>query len=432
MLLWTTRLYQYFTFKSFTPFLSFMVPYLVEKKGFSIDEMHNSFSPLFFISSTAVSLVSFLIIELLGNRMSLFVDTLLEIIVYLIFIFMPFRSTFLVSTAYVLHGATTSFGVVMKSILSSTAGKNEDKNVILSTATSIKTFVSVISSWLGQDIIMCGGTHLVNMCVSLSGLSLALLTTLTLPGTGHRVEKAKFVDSIKAPTQMWSMMKDAYAKDVIVASTLSSSAGILYICLSFYSAGIFLEKRSGIESNTRINRMMFLIAKPVRLLSYTIIKLFSLMDNSIVYELNPSKAVIIHGYIDGCSKILSSLIGLQVSRVVSKGMCIPLGFLASVIAMAFAFLLWMSSSMSCSYMFYILSFIASSICKTIANMGLQNVCDATQYKFVLSFNLFLSSIIHISITCYSKRQLLTLRSKLMVYFYVNVFFIAIALVLWMH
>ncbi|KAM0671810.1 hypothetical protein CWI42_121480 [Ordospora colligata] len=432
MSLWTIRLYQYFAFKSFTPFLSFMVPYLVEKKGFSINEMHNSFSPLFFISSTVVSLVSFLIIELLGNKMSLFADTMLEIIVYLILMFMPFRSTLLISTAYVLHGATTSFGVVMKSILNSTADKNEDKNVILSTATSIKTFVGVVSSWLGQDIIMCGGTHLVNMCVSLSGLLLALITTLILPGAGHTVENAKFVDSIKTPAEMWKKMKNAYSKDVIVASTLSSSAGILYICLSFYSAGIFLEKKSGIESNMRINRMMFLIAKPVRLLSYTIIKLFSLMDSSVVYHMNPSKAVIIHGYIDGCSKILSSLIGLQVTRVVSKGMCIPFGFVASAVAMAFAFLLWMSSSMSYSYMFYILSFIASSICKTIANMGLQNVCDATQYKFILSFNLFLSSFIHISITFYSKQQLLSLRSKLMVYFYVNIFFITIALVLWMH
>ncbi|AFM99422.1 hypothetical protein EHEL_111490 [Encephalitozoon hellem ATCC 50504] len=424
---WTVRLYQYFGLKSFTPFLSFMVPYLVEQKGFHNRELHNNFSPLFFTSSIIVSLTSFLIIELLGNRMSLFVDTLIEMVVYMIFMFMPFRCSFLTAIAYLLHGATTSFGVVTKSILNSTAGRKEDRKVVLSTAINIKTFVSVVSSWIGQDIIMCGGSHRVNILISLFGLSLALLTTLLLPLTSPNKEEEKFIDYIQSPTEVWRKVKSTYRSRVMLASLLSSSASILYICLSFYSAGIFLEKRkNGIESSIKVNKMLFLVAKPIRLVSYTVIKIFSSFDSSVSYHSNPNKPVIIHGYVEGCSKILSSLASLQISKVLSESRCIPLAFLTSMMTMVFIYCLGASNSMSYSYLFYILASLSSFLCKTISNIGLQSVCEESGYKFVLGFNLFISSIIHISITHLSRVYSLRVKSKLMLYFYVNALFMMVA------
>ncbi|AFN84130.1 hypothetical protein EROM_111490 [Encephalitozoon romaleae SJ-2008] len=424
---WTVRLYQYFGLKSFTPFLSFMVPYLVEQKGFRNGELHNNFSPLFFTSSIIVSLTSFLIIELLGNRMSLFVDTFIEVVVYLIFMFMPFRNSFLTATVYVLHGATTSFGVVMKSILNSTAERKEDRKVILSTAINIKTSVSVVSSWIGQDIIMCGGCHRVNILISLLGLFLALLTTFLLPATVPNKEEERLIDYMWNLSEAWKKIKSTYKPSVVLASLLSSSASILYICLSFYSAGIFLEKKkNGMESSIKINRMLFLIAKPVRFVSYAVIKIFSNFDSSVSYHSNPSKPVIIHGYIEGCSKILSSFAGLQISKVLSESRCFPLAFLTSMATMAFIYCLGASNSMSYSYLFYILASLSSSLCKTISNIGLQSVCEESGYKFVLGFNLFVSSIIHISITHFSRAYSLSVKSKLMLYFYTNAFFIMVA------
>lgn len=428
---WTTRLYQYFGLKSFTPFLSFMVPYLVEQKGFRNEELHNSFSPLFFTSSIVVSLVSFLAIELLGNRVSLFVDTFAEMLVYLILMLMPFRNRFLTATAYLLHGATTSFGVVMKSILNSTADRKEDRKVILSTAVNIKTSVSVVSSWIGQDIIMCGGNHFVNISISLIGLSLALLTTFMLPSTSPEAEAEKFIDNLWRPAVAWARVRDTYTPGVILASLLSSSASILYICLSFYSAGIFLEKRkNGAETDVRVNRMLFLVAKPVRLVSYVAIKIFSNFDSSVSYHSNPSKPVIVHGYIEGCSKILSSFVGLQISRLISEDRCVPLAFITSMTTIAFIYLLGMSGSMSYSYLFYVLASLSSSMCKTISNLGLQSVCKESGYKFVLGFNLFVSSIVHISITHFSRAHGLSVKSKLMSYFYVNTVFVAGALAMY--
>ncbi|ADM12648.1 uncharacterized protein Eint_111490 [Encephalitozoon intestinalis ATCC 50506] len=429
---WTIKLYQYFGLKSFTPFLSFMVPYLVEQKGFHNRELHNNFSPLFFMSSIVVSLFSFLIIELLGNKMSLFVDTFIEILVYLIFMFMPFKNTFLTKTVYVLHGATTSFGVVMKSILNSTAEEKEDKKVILSTAINIKTSVGVISSWIGQDIIMCGGNHFVNISISLLGLSLALLTVLLLPATSPSKKEEKFIDYMWNPMDAWKKIKDTYKSHVVLVSLLSSSASILYICLSFYSAGIFLEKRkNGMENSIKVNKMLFFVAKPVRLVSYALIKIFSNFDNSISYHSNPVKPVIIHGYIEGCSKILSSFAGLQISRFVPENRCVSLAFLTSITTVAFTYLLGASNSMPYSYLFYILASLSSSLCKTVSNIGLQSVCEGSGYKFVLGFNLFVSSIIHISITHYSKAYNLSVKSKLMSYFYVNTLFITAAFAMYL-
>ncbi|CAD26070.1 similarity to FOLATE TRANSPORTER [Encephalitozoon cuniculi GB-M1] len=429
---WTTKLYQYFALKSFTPFLSFMVPYLVEQKGFHNKELHNNFSPLFFTSSIVISLTSFLIIELLGNKVSLFADTFAEMLVYLIFLLMPFKNRFLTAAVYVLHGATTSFGVVMKSILNSTADEKEDRKVILSTVVNIKTSVGVVSSWIGQDIIMCGGNHLVNISISLLGLFLALLTTLLLPASTPRREEEKFIDYIWNPTEAWKRIVDTYSYRVILASLLSSSASILYICLSFYSAGIFLEKRkNGAENSIKINRVLFFVAKPVRLVSYTVIRIFSRFDSSVSYHSNPNKPVIVHGYIEGCSKILSSFAGLQISRIISEDRCVPLALLTSTATVAFIYLLGASGSMSYSYLFYILASLSSSLCKTISNIGLQSVCEESGYKFVLGFNLFVSSIIHISITHYSRAYHLSVRSKLMAYFYVNAFFIMAAFTMYL-
>lgn len=423
---WTTRLYQHLAIKAFTPFLSFMVPYLVEQKGFSSKELHNNFSPFFFTSSIVTSLVAFLVIELLGNKLSILADTLLEVAVYLIFVFMPFKGHHWTMLAYVLHGATTSMGVVMKSIITEAADKGASKGVVLSATASIKTFASVISSWVGQDIIMCGGSHHMNMVVSLLSLLLSAAVVFPLPPTVAKTGGDMLVSHLTSPRDMGARMRGAYTEEVVLMSLLSSSASILYICLSFYSANIFLEKRIGWMGNTVwANRVFFVLARPVRLVSYLIIRVFSIFDASVSYHSNPNRPVIVHGYIEGCAKMLSSLAGLAMSKVICADNCVLPAFITSIATMCLICLLGTTESMSSSYLLYVLASLASFMCKNIANIGLS---EAREYRFVLSTNLFVSSVVHISITYYSKLHNLSVRSKLMAYFYVNGVFITLALV----
>lgn len=424
---WTNMLYQYFAIKAFTPFLSFMIPYLVEKKGFCNRELHNNFSPFFFLSSVMTSLIAFLVIEFLGSRLSIFVDTFSEMLVYLIFMFMPFRSYCWTFMAYTLHGATTSMNVVMKSIVIDTADERANKGILISTTSGIKTFVGVLSSWVGQDIIICGGTHFVNMTISLVSLLASLGIIFFLPTPCDKASGDGFISHLKSPREMMKKIADAYTEKAIVMSLLSSSASILYVCLSFYSSGIFLEmRRSGVEADVRVNKTLFFIAMPLRVISYIFIKIFSRFDSTVSYRSNLDKPIIIYGYIEGYAKILSSLVGMYVSRFISEENCAPLTFITTLTTMCLICLLGTSDSMTLSYLFYVLGSLSSSTCKTIANIGL---VGTKEYRFLLSMNLFASSVIHIFITCYSKVCNLDVKSKLMVYFYVNsvLFVTAVAL-----
>lgn len=422
----TAQLYQHFAMKAFTPFLSFMIPYLVEKKGFSNRELHNNFSPFFFISSVVTSLGAFLLIELLGSRLSVFAAALVEMLVYLVFMAMPFRSRVCTTLVYVLHGATTSLGVVLKSIPVDIAADKEEKIRVSSNIKAIKTSVSVVSSWLGQDIIMCGGSHHANIALSIASLSAAAGTTLFLPAAETRMDR--FVGYLANPREMARKMASVYTARIVLSSLLSTSASIMYICLSFYSASMFLEKkRSGAENDVKLSRVLFLITRPIRFISYIVIRIASVFDGS-VYQPGSNKSLIVHGYVEGSAKILSSLAVLGTSWLVrsENGGLVPWALGTSMTTMLMIHLLGKAGTMTLSYVFYIMASVSSHVCQNIANMGLTNTAE---YGFILSMNLFVSSIIHISITYLSRAYDLSVRAKMKAYFYVNSVFIAAALAL---
>lgn len=429
---WTTSLYIYFTAKAFNPFLSFMVPFLIEEKGFKNEELYNTLNPFFFVASMLASLVAFLIIELLGNKNTLIADNIMETLVYIVILIMPKRHFPLGILSCLLHGATTSINVVTKSILLETAPKDiTNLHEILPRYNTYKAITGVFASWIGQDIILCGGNYYINLIMSIVRMLVTTAVVLPLQDTPVKQSGEKLIKLLSEPAILWRRMRNAYDKETTMISLLNTSGGILYICFAFFTASIFLEKRnqSNLTPSNNTWRIFQYMFRPLRLVSRVFITLASLFTSTVSYKTEAVKPAVVHGYIDGLSKITTSIVSRMISVIPKTTKEIAIySFVSSLITMAATYYLGRTKSLTNSYVLYIIASAGAASCKNIAGNGLIASLDR---KFVLSMNLFLSSIIHMAISVLTKKANLHINQKLTMYFYVTLFLNACAFLIFL-
>lgn len=380
--------YLFYSFKSFLPFTPFMVPYLIEVKKFKNKEIYNVLNTYFFISSLTISLISFLLIDLLGDAMSLIVDLSMEIFAYYIFLTMKQRDFVFGKIVSVLHGSSTALSSVLKSVIISNLESDKYKDTqTMNNISILKCVTSVLASWIGQDLVICSGGHIINLYLSGISLTSALFMAFFLDKKQQTIAKQTNLNSI-------FVLKDY---EILKYFFLTITANILVICLSFFSANIFIERRKCGKNS--FGKCVFYILTPLRCITKIILKIYKFFNNEreqITQQENKKMELVVHGYVDGVAKIFSSVFCYLIAKIQfneSYRYKIALGI--SFVTILSLFLLYKLESLSLSYLFYTISFSLSTALKII----IFTVYADNKYKnFIFSSTMFLSSLIHIGLS----------------------------------
>jgi hypothetical protein len=419
-------IYLFYGLKSFTPFSPFLVPYLIDFKKFKNKEIYNTMNVYFFVSSLIVALISFLIVRIFGNKLSLFIDTSIEIIACFLLMIMGDRDFLLGKIISCLHGSSTALNSVLKSVVVSNFGTDKHKNKeLMSEIVILKYAASVISSWIGQDIYINTKSYFLNLNISIFTLICALLSALLIDDGNQPKDKASITKELK---DNFSLVSDF---GIMSLCLLSITANILVICLSFFSANVFIERRRC--GRSIVTKYIFFFMTPFKYFSKLLINFFVLIG---VTKLDKSeenielkkKELVIHGYIDGIAKICSALICcLMVKIPVSDEYRFHFSLAITLCTNASLFLLYVVDSLSLSYLFFTISFSLSTSIKII----LYTEFNTHPYKnFIFSFNMFVSSLIHISLSCLSIYKKSDIKQRFRYYFYVCLFLTCSSLVLY--
>lgn len=407
-------IYLFYGLKSFTPFSPFLVPYLIDVKKFKNKEIYNTMNVYFFVSSLIVALISFLIVRIFGNKLSLFIDTSIEIVAYYLLMIMSDRDFLIGKIISSLHGSSTALNSVLKSVVVSNFGTDKHKNKeLMSEITILKCTASVFSSWVGQDIFISTKSYFLNLNISTFTLVCALLSALLIDNDNQPKDKVSIARELQ---DNFSLVTDF---GIMSLCLLSITANILVICLSFFSANVFIERRRC--GRSRVTKYIFLILTPFRFLSKLLINFFILLG---VTKLDKSeedielkkKELVMHGYIDGIAKICSALICYLMAKIpVSDKYRFHFSIAITLCTNASLFLLYVVDSLSLSYLFFTISFSLSTSIKII----LYTEFNTHPYKnFIFSFNMFVSSLIHISLSCLSIYKKSDVKQRFRYYFYV--------------
>ncbi|WUR02180.1 transporter protein [Vairimorpha necatrix] len=384
-------IYLFYMFKSLTPFSPFLVPFLIDTKKFKNKEIYNNLNIYFFISSLLISLVAFLILRICDSRISLFLDTLLEFLGCCILYMMDERNFFLGKLCSILHGSSTSLNSILKSAIASSSGDNNlESKVLMNNITIIKCIASVFSSWIGQDIFLRIKKYDFNLLINVSTLLVCLVLTMFIPQNNLKeVKKNSIISELSDNLELFSNFK------IISNCLLNITANILVICLAFFSANIFIERRR--VGYNRLNNVIFIIMAPFRYISIFLIKLYKILGGNPKESQDDvdtnKKEIVIHGYIDGISKICSALICYFMGRInIQETSLYKYSFCVILLSIFSLFFLYLVSSLSLSYIFFTIAFALSSSAKII----LYSSFSSLEYKnFIFSVNMFVSSFIHI-------------------------------------
>lgn len=418
-----TILYTFFGLRYFVPMTSFMSPYLIETKKFSNKEIFNRITPYFFVASLFASLFGPIVVSLIGNKYTLLLDTFLEMMVYLVFYYMPERSFLLASITGMFHGTVTSFGSLSKGILLDHKASLPVEEMLRNYQT-VKKITSVISAWLGQDMKYATGSHRCSLIFSGLTLILSFIVCAMIPNAGASYKKNILAE---INNDFFGQIRSIYTNDVLFFSILNVIGSSLYISFAMYSASIFIQRRKDVDpSVSMLGRIMYRITFWIRYMTYIIAKTISFIDPSVVYDPKYEKNAIIHGYIDGLAKCVAVLFSFCLSYFLEKHSALHARcFVTTAFVMFFTYLLGTTKSLMTSYIVYILGSVSSLTSMIWAYNGLS--ADKEVIHIILGLNLVVSSLIHIAISYYTKIMNKEVSSKILLYFWVNSILLAVAL-----
>lgn len=418
-----TILYTFFAMRHFIPMTIFMTPFLIETKKFKNKEIFNSITPFFFIASLFASLLGPIVVSLIGNKYTILLDTGLEMLTYVIFFCMPERNFFLASITGILHGVVTSFGSLSKGILLDHK-KSLPVEEMYRNHQMIKKIFGVISSWLGQDMKYATGTHRCNLIFSSVTLFLSFIICLFIPDAVTKHKKNLLTE---LQNDIFGQIRSIYTRDVLFFSILNVIGSSLYISFAMYSASIFIQRKKEVDPNALfLGRVMYRCTFWIRYLTKILATVIGFFDSSVVYQPKYEKNTIIFGYIDGLAKFVAIVTSYILTVALEKQSALHFRcFISTAFVMVFTFLLGTTKSLMTSYIMYILGSVSSFVSMIWAYNGLS--VDKEVVHIIFGLNLVVSSLIHISISYYTKYTNKEVNSKIMTYFWVNSVLLTIAL-----
>ncbi|EJW02033.1 hypothetical protein EDEG_03517 [Edhazardia aedis USNM 41457] len=411
-------LYLYLAVRHFVPITTFLTPYLIEKKKFTNKEVFNKITHFFFIASLFASMYGPIIIKGIGNMNVMLLETFLEIVNCFILYFMGDRMLRDARIVSIFHGTASSFTTIGKGILLELKPPHKaDKDMIAANGL-IKRIGGVLSSWIGQDLKYSTGEHQANLLFSLFMLVLSFGIGLFVPSK-YKSGGANLFEFFTSKESLETLM-DIYNGRVIFFCLLNIIGSTLYICFAIYSVSIFIERKKDVDPGVNfIGKWLYALSYPMRAISWSIVKMLSIFDRSLVYAPKYDKDTVIFGYIDGLAKLMAGLSGYIISKCAKKVVVYRHGCMICIIlVMVLTYSMGATRSLLQSYLIFIVCAACSQVGLNWSSVGFSKNNEQL-VSLIMGINLLISSIIHISISYYSKYMNYNATNKMLLYFYIN-------------
>lgn len=242
-------------FRLFSPILSFITPYFVDKKKIKNTTFHNKVIPFFFISGFCAGIFGSLFVGYFGENI-LIADTFLDLFFLISIPFMSNEKNGILIVVTCMHGASSSLSLLTKSLLYAGGGS---KKKIYSKFNAIKRISSVFSSWMGQDLFFASSDYTPALLMSIISTIICFIISFFVTNTPQNAK-----DSLITVHKITS---DSFTRNYIFFSLLNIIFSTIYVSFAIYSANIFIERRRNISmASNFVGKFFYHILIPLRLL----------------------------------------------------------------------------------------------------------------------------------------------------------------------
>ncbi|KCZ76449.1 hypothetical protein H311_02554, partial [Anncaliia algerae PRA109] len=239
----SVKYYIFLFTRNYIPLAAYLTPYILETKKISKKDLLNKITHKLFIATIFTSMLAPFFIEAFGKKLICVIDNLIECSVYLIFLFMSQRNTFLCELAGILHGITKSLESISKSIMyDGDPKRSAEKYAIYSV---IKQSSSTISAISGQELFYMTNSYSILVYLSLISMIFSLIYSIFFL---EELEQKHFdLNALISPKKIFMELKTELNQSVILFSIFYIISTTLLIALSVYSTYIFMERQNEID-----------------------------------------------------------------------------------------------------------------------------------------------------------------------------------------
>lgn len=383
--------------QDFQPILPFYTSIFLERKKFTTSELSNKILPAYFHASLASLLVGFVIIGVLGQSLSLLLILAMQLAMLVLLVLMQPRSLRTGQAIYALGGASSVYRTILRILL---VRKGARADMQIGNIKMLRYVTAALSAWIGQGIYGQTGSYGINIALSfLSTVIAAGLTILDASSSNAAIDRG-FLQTLASPLALAEALRSALTRELVMGILCGSASACLLIYMNIFSQTIFHEKAAenspDADEEGLISRALMIIHIPVQCIAFVIIKLFSPFTAAQSAPQSPPAKIanIKSGYIEGTTKILSSIASMLIINFVAlhEKQAAYMSFMS--LAILFFNLLGRCKSLGFSEIVY---FVALTFTLTAEILAKSYVHKSEQKVIICNLCLLLESVLHTAI-----------------------------------
>lgn len=394
----------------FQPANPFYTSLLLEKKKFTLEEIHNKLLPCFFYSSFFGLFFCWLSVKHFQYFHILFTITGMQILAFFILILSKPRNIRSLQLSYIISGIYSIYNSALRLFIVNE--KNPRVDMKIGQLKLLKNLITAISAWIGQGVY--NQSHSYN-----------LILTLTLIPLIYSEFYMAFIimKGVVKHTNVQYFSKKMFTKELIIALVCSSTSVILQIYLSMFSQVMLRLKTT--EFNNTVDKLFSIIDTPIKYISKGLVYIFSIFSNIYKPELTNNKPITIKsGYIEGTIKILSSITSLCLLHIFGTGVNDMYAIGLLTFAICSFFVLNHVNSIKLSYYLYFTTLVFLVTADTLA----KNIIHKSESKLSATIiAMILESLIHSLINMFCRIKNYSLKFKSNIYLVYSLFSVLIAI-----
>ena len=379
--------------QEFQPVNAFYPSILIEEKKFTLSEITNKILPFFFYSSLLTMSCTFILIELLGQKISLICASFCPILILTLLLVMKERNFLASQFMYGIGGGSTAFKTVLRSLLIK-KGSRPDKGI--TKVKKLRYATVALAGWIGQGIYDQTHSYEINIDLSLILVIIAFLMSIIWQQNAGSDTNTRFFQNIDSLATFFKAIRAIYTKKILMGVICGSMAACLQIYLGLFSQTLFIEKKNDQEVediDTIFDKLFAIIHIPMHYISVIIVRFFCLFsDRYKVIGSNIKRLNIASGYIEGTTKIIASFASGYINSFVTDTENTYLVLL--LLSIIFFFMLGKCKFINISKFLYV---ITLTLIMSTETLGKSYAYNSSQPMVVLNICLFSETIIHTSI-----------------------------------
>lgn len=392
--------------RNFRPINPFIAAYFVEEKHFDTSTIVSRISPWWFYSTFVYSFIVPVVKKQAGLLASVKITSAAALAASLTMLLMRRKSTLQAVLIEILWSFATAMTVIDKKYFTLTAP--EEEHEASTRYSSIKRAVAVASSFIAQNMYYLSGSTKASLYLTVAVDALNVLTPLFLPAEQGRVRA--FETEMERKKLLFSRGLVAYALSYTGAFTLST-------CFHMYMHTLLIDKTGQISHLEGIlGSALDFLSLVFYFLSKCIIRVVSAFDKSIGLDSDFDRRKVMHGYIEGLSKLVCVGVSLPAVRCLGDNLvaCKVASLVSATIQVSGMLMFQGAQTLFWAYLFYL--FALSGVYATLSLA--YNRLDALSHGMiveVMSYITGVSCIVHCIIDVLCRYYKLDARSRFKLY-----------------